>query len=67
MFILLINYFRFCLIDGAKVRRFWGIRKYLGDFRLRLWRQGRGSATKCRRRGGGVSQISFVFTLAIPQ
>ncbi len=57
----------FCLIDDAKVRRFWEMEKYLADFYLRLWRQGQQSATKCRRRGGGVSQISFVFTLAIPQ
>ena len=35
-----------CLIDGAKVRRFWEIGKYFADFWLRLWRQGQGSATK---------------------
>ena len=36
----------FYLIDDAKVRRFWEMEKYLLDFRLRLWRQGRESATK---------------------
>ena len=36
----------FCLIDSAKVRRFWEMEKYLLDFRLRLWRQGLRSATK---------------------
>ena len=36
----------FCLIDDAKVRRFWEVDKYLADFCPRLWRQGQGSATK---------------------
>ena len=45
MFILLIN----CLIDDAKVRRFWEMEKYLLDFCLKLWRQGRESATICKK------------------
>ena len=39
----------FYLIDDAKVRRVWGIRKYLADFCPRLWRQGQGSATICKK------------------
>ena len=45
MFILLIN----CPFDDAKVRRFWEMEKYLLDFCLRLWRQGQGSATICKK------------------
>ena len=45
MFILLIN----CLIDDAKVRRFWGMEKYLLDFCLKLRRQGQESATICKK------------------
>ena len=39
----------FCLIDDAKVRQFWEIGKYLLDFCLKLWRQGQGSATICKK------------------
>ena len=45
MFILLIN----CPFDDAKVRQFWEIGKYLLDFCLKLWRQGQGSATICKK------------------
>ena len=36
----------FCLIDDAKVRRFWEMEKYLADFCMRLWRHQQRSATK---------------------
>ena len=50
----------FCLIDDAKVRRFWEMEKYLPDFRLRLWRQGQESATKRRRSSKIVSQSCLI-------
>ena len=48
-----------CLIDDAKVRRFWEVGKHLADFRLRLWRQGQPSATKRRQGGRIVSQRTY--------
>ena len=45
MFILLIN----CPFDDAKVRQFWEVGKSFADFCLKLWRQGQGSATICKK------------------
>ena len=52
----------FCLIDDAKVRQFWEIGKYLLDFCLRLWRQGLGSATMCRRGAESCRNAQFLGT-----
>ena len=51
-----------CLIDDAKVRRFWEVGKYLADFCKSLWRQGQGSATKRRRSSKIVSQRKIIGT-----
>ena len=48
----------FCLIDDAKVRRFWEVDKYLLDFCLRLWRHGRRWATY-RHKATESCRLSF--------